>query len=333
MSFLHDFTGIAGPVDLSGLTSQSGHTYSGDVTAFTVEGGRLRGNATVVSIALTNYTTSVDTSQRFLFDFERNNNTDSLGDMRFYFGYVDASNFYTLRLFPVGSSTTQVSAILSKTVAGSPTTLDSIVSFPSLANPPAIHVCKVEHTPTGIEVYINDVLELSTTDVTFSADGKGFGLRTTEDPAANEGIQISRMLIDIPDDTPPVITLPVPNPYTINVGDSYTNPTATMIDDVDGDISANVVVAGDTVDPNTEGTYNVTYDGQDAQYNDAVQVVLQVNVVAPVNVPKTYDAGTYPVTATINAFNGANDTGAGTLEISETRVPVFMYHRNQFNRG
>ena len=39
---------------------------------------------------------------------------------------------------------------------------------------------------------------------------------------------------------------------------------ATASDNIDGDITNNIVVAGQTVDPNTVGEYTITYNVQDA---------------------------------------------------------------------
>ena len=87
------------------------------------------------------------------------------------------------------------------------------------------------------------------------------------------------------DNVPPVITLLGENPLQLTVGDSYTDPGATANDDVDGDITGNIVVAGDVVDPNTEDTYIVTYNVSDAAGNPAIEVTRTVNVVAPDIIP------------------------------------------------
>ena len=60
----------------------------------------------------------------------------------------------------------------------------------------------------------------------------------------------------------PVITLTGSN-VTVNVGDTYTDAGATASDDEEGDITANIVVGGDTVDTATAGTYTITYDVSD----------------------------------------------------------------------
>ena len=65
----------------------------------------------------------------------------------------------------------------------------------------------------------------------------------------------------------PVITLNGDAAMTLNLGDTYTEQGATATDDLDGALS--VVVAGDTVDPNTAGVYTVTYTATDGVGNSA----------------------------------------------------------------
>ncbi|MBT8268005.1 MAG: DUF5011 domain-containing protein [Bacteroidia bacterium] len=81
-----------------------------------------------------------------------------------------------------------------------------------------------------------------------------------------------------PDTTPPVITLTGPSVVNLNVGDTYTEQGATATDNVDGDITANIVIGGDTVDTNTAATYVVTYNVSDAAGNAATEVTRTVNV-------------------------------------------------------
>ncbi|WP_172675964.1 PKD domain-containing protein, partial [Croceitalea dokdonensis] len=83
------------------------------------------------------------------------------------------------------------------------------------------------------------------------------------------------------DITSPIITLLGDNPLELIQGDSYNDPGATAEDDLDGDITANIVVGGDVVDTNTIATYTVTYDVSDIAGNPATQVARTVNVSAP----------------------------------------------------
>ncbi|MES9944512.1 MAG: immunoglobulin-like domain-containing protein [Candidatus Thiodiazotropha sp.] len=108
------------------------------------------------------------------------------------------------------------------------------------------------------------------------------------DAAGNAATQVTRTVVvtddvadEVPDTTPPEITLLGANPFEIDIssGGTFTDPGATASDDVDGDISASIVIGGATVDPSTPGTYLVTYDVSDAAGNAASQVVRTVVVV------------------------------------------------------
>ena len=60
--------------------------------------------------------------------------------------------------------------------------------------------------------------------------------------------------MNVTDTTAPVITLVGDAVVDLSVGDTYTEEGATATDNVDGDISANIVIGGDTVDTNYCGT-------------------------------------------------------------------------------
>ena len=97
-----------------------------------------------------------------------------------------------------------------------------------------------------------------------------------ENPAL-KGIQICG-ISDPADVTPPVIALLGDNPLELTVGDTFTDPGATATDDVDGDITASIIVGGDAVDTNVEGSYVLTYNVADAAGNAATEVTRTVNV-------------------------------------------------------
>ena len=103
------------------------------------------------------------------------------------------------------------------------------------------------------------------------------------------------------DVTLPVITLSGAPSITIERGLGYFDVGATATDNIDGNITANIVTVN-SVDPDTAGTYNVTYDVSDAAGNAAVQVtrtVIVTDTIAPgisiINHPASVN--------TLNAFN------------------------------
>ncbi|WP_152603845.1 immunoglobulin-like domain-containing protein, partial [Jejuia pallidilutea] len=105
------------------------------------------------------------------------------------------------------------------------------------------------------------------------------------DAAGNTATQVVRTVNVIPDTTAPIITLNGVASIYLNVGDIYVEQGATAVDDLDGDITANIVIGGDVVNTNIVGTYNVTYNVSDNAGNAAVQLNRIVNVLSDVTAP------------------------------------------------
>jgi uncharacterized repeat protein (TIGR02543 family) len=82
----------------------------------------------------------------------------------------------------------------------------------------------------------------------------------------------------------PIITLLGNVTENIANGAAYTDAGATATDDVDGDISARIVVAGDIVDTAVAGTYVVTYNVSDAAGNGATEVTRTIIVEEAIEV-------------------------------------------------
>ena len=97
------------------------------------------------------------------------------------------------------------------------------------------------------------------------------------DSSGNDATEVTRT-VNVTDTTAPVITLVGDAVVDLSVGDTYTEEGATATDNVDGDISANIVIGGDTVDTNTAGQYIVTYNVSDAAGNAAAEATRTVNV-------------------------------------------------------
>lgn len=132
-------------------------------------------------------------------------------------------------------------------------------------------------------------------------------------PGAPRVIQV----VYIADTNIPTITVDTLT-QTLEVGGTYNPPSATASDAFYGDITSSIVI-NNTVDENTVGSYNVTWDVDDINGNSAIQQIQTVNVVDTV-IPeiqlndaavKTIEYGTYvapSVTATDNYDNDANLT-------------------------
>ena len=105
---------------------------------------------------------------------------------------------------------------------------------------------------------------------------------------------------------PPEITLRGPSTLRIPVGTAYEEPGYAAVDNVDGDITENVVVSGDTVDVSRPGEYTVQYAVTDSAGNESepVQRIVQVYEIAP---PPSPPAGIGPI-------GGGEIPGQGTAE-------------------
>jgi hypothetical protein len=131
------------------------------------------------------------------------------------------------------------------------------------------------------------------------------------DAAGNAATQVTRTVnVSVaPDTEVPVITLLGDASVNLTVGGTFTDAGATATDNVDGDITAGIVVGGDEVDTNTAGTYVITYNVSDVAGNDAVEVTREVIVSAPtctdtdLVIPMDFDCDGIDYTPT--TFNGA----------------------------
>ena len=99
------------------------------------------------------------------------------------------------------------------------------------------------------------------------------------DNAGNAATQVTRTVNVIADETIPVITLSGANPQSIELGTASSELGATAADNIDGNITENIVIDASAVDVNALGDYTVTYNVNDAEGNAADEVTRIVNVV------------------------------------------------------
>ncbi|MFY0654709.1 MAG: DUF5011 domain-containing protein [Cyclobacteriaceae bacterium] len=136
------------------------------------------------------------------------------------------------------------------------------------------------------------------------------------DAAGNAAVQVTRT-VNVVDTTPPVITLTGNATINKTVGETYTDQGATATDDIDGNITANIVVGGDQVDINTVGAYVITYNVSDAAGNSATEVSRTVNIVAP-DVDTTNPVITLVGSATISQNEGVAFVDPGATAADDT---------------
>ena len=123
-------------------------------------------------------------------------------------------------------------------------------------------------------------------------------------------------IIDI---TPPVISLIGLSTFELSVGQTYIDEGATAIDDIDGDISANIIKSG-SVDASTAGTYNLSYDVTDSTLNNAITVIRTVIVNDIPIIPTT----TFLIRNGDNViYTGSIDLpAAGTVDVQDNAGTV-----------
>jgi len=103
------------------------------------------------------------------------------------------------------------------------------------------------------------------------------------DAAGNPAVEVIRTITVSADTTPPIITLIGASTINLDQGSVYVEQGATATDNIDGDISANIIIGGDAVNTNILGTYLVTYNVSDAANNPAIEVTRIVNINAVVD--------------------------------------------------
>lgn len=116
--------------------------------------------------------------------------------------------------------------------------------------------------------------------------------------------------------TPPTITILGDNPFTLIVGNNYSDPGATSNDAQDGDLTSNISVDTSNLNTNTVGSYIVTYSVTDSD-GATTEVDRSVNVVTdPGSLPKAFrtdaDTSRFLSQATFGATQDAIDTYSGT---------------------
>ncbi len=146
--------------------------------------------------------------------------------------------------------------------------------------------------------YVDDKLVFDVTDTgsgLFSdnppplTQGKA-GIRTANRPAQIDDYVVALLPGDttpVPDTVKPVITLNGEAEMSIPAGTVFTDPGAAAMDNVDGDLSAAIVVTGQ-VDTAVPGVYTLRYNVQDKAGNAAQEVIRTVTVSGTVGEGKSF---------------------------------------------
>ncbi len=135
---------------------------------------------------------------------------------------------------------------------------------------------------------------IDASDVNTSEAGEYTVTYNVSDEAGNPAVEITRSVVVSADDTIPVITLVGSNPQEILLNTPYIELGATASDNIDGDITGNIVIDASAVDVNNTGVYTVTYNVSDTAGNPAVEVTRDVNVLADTTAPVIALVGANP---------------------------------------
>jgi hypothetical protein len=147
------------------------------------------------------------------------------------------------------------------------------------ANPMQISAGSVFTDPgaTALDAVDGNVTTAITVTGTVNANAVGsYTLTYRVEDAAGNAASVTRT-VNVVDTTPPVISLTGANPMQVSAGSVFTDPGATALDAVYGDVTSAITVTG-AVDAHTVGSYTLTYRVEDAAGNAASET-RTVNVV------------------------------------------------------
>jgi hypothetical protein len=125
---------------------------------------------------------------------------------------------------------------------------------------------------------ITDLIEIDSATVDTAVIGEYVVTYNVADTAGNDADEVIRTVYVV-DTSAPAISLIGDNPLVLAVGENYPEYGAVAYDDVDGDITALIVIDGSAVDTTTVGEYAVTYNVTDSAGNEAEEKTRTVKVV------------------------------------------------------
>ena len=172
------------------------------------------------------------------------------------------------------------------------------------------------------------------------ADGFAPTIQLFDEFSAVNDVRMARATECQPlDTTPPEITLQGANPLELDLGESYVEPGATALDDVDTDITSDIVIDASAVNTAAVGSYIVTYNVSDSSGNDAPEAQRFVNVVdtnsppgdlmiSDISPDTVQTPDTFVATITGTGFTGDSQValinGAGPIAVLDVVVESTM---------
>ena len=331
---------INGPVSiLSGATLQPGSTSTSTGTLTLNKPLTLAGNA-VLSLNRTNAQTASLVQSTANISYGGTLTITNLGP--------DLQANDTFALFTGGSYSNSFAAILPPTLAGdlawdtsrlamngtiSVVTVASVTISPTATNAECASTITLDAVAGGTPPFTYQWFDnqtnaiagatyatLTLTNVSSSQAGN-YSVLTANSVSSASAIAT----LTVSDTTAPVIALVGPSPMTVECHGSFTDPGATALDACVGSVTA---VASGTVDPNTSGTYTLTYTATDGNGNGATafRTVNVVDTTAPAiswsftNHTLSADAGCQALMPDVTGTNYilASDACSDSLTITQT---------------
>ena len=204
---------------------------------------------------------STNTIKAVAEDTSGNSSTDTL-----FIFYSEPSNPPRKTVTPTSGSVTSTFTTISWSA---PSAGDSPITGYDIFREASPKILIATVPSTQLSYVDSTVLPSTTYQYTVSAKNQ-FGSGEESDPIT---------ITTLADTEKPVIVINPPNSVTLTQGDIYSELGASCTDGIDGNISNITIVSN--VDVTTVGTYQVTYDCQDAAGNNADQIIRTVHVVIP----------------------------------------------------
>ena len=145
-------------------------------------------------------------------------------------------------------------------------------------------------------------------------------LYDVSDSGLNQASTVTRTVEIVADNVAPVITLNGDASTKVVQNGTYTELGAAATDNLDGDISNNVIISG-TVNTSTIGTYSLNYDVSDSALNQATTVTRTVEVINPTT--------TISVTVVTDYYGSNKFYFNGSIAYDLTLIPGQTYIFNQ----
>ncbi len=164
--------------------------------------------------------------------------------------------------------------------------IDTIVPIITLLGEEELNITRdTPYSEAGAEAFDDQDGNISeniiiTGTVDTSVEGLYLVKYDVNDSAGNAAQQVIRQVhvVDGNDTIPPLLNLLGSSNVNVLLNSSYSDAGAEAFDNRDGDISSNIVVGG-SVDTSIEGVYTLTYDVNDSEGNQALQISRTIHVI------------------------------------------------------